>query len=429
MVKTNSIDSSLTSSPSENNNLRALLVSKLAGLCMITLGLFGGSLLYTNQLMPIPTIGNVIVGSIIGYITSGLLLSYLSKYPGNRLQSYLIPITTIVFLLLLVAFLFSRIEYSRYALAIALPLTYLSLYLEQTIFQRITGGVYAVVPIGFYQPLIDANHKKFKLIDGISDHNINQFKGIIVDKNEKLPDIWQRYIANALANDINVLDTVHAFESMTGKSPLDHYGEIASSDITPKKLTLFSKRIIESALILLTSPITAFIVLITAIVIKLESKGPAFFIQKRVGRGGREFDMYKLRSMCTESEKDGARFASKGDARITRVGHIIRKTRIDELPQFLNVLKGDMALIGPRPEQATFVKQFEIDIPLYSYRHVVRPGITGWAQVTHGYAANEDETREKLAHDFFYVKNLSLWLDLDIIFKTIKTMITGFGAR
>ena len=115
--------------------------------------------------------------------------------------------------------------------------------------------------------------------------------------------------------------------------------------------------------------------------------------------------------------------------RVTRVGKFIRKTRIDELPQFINVLKGDMSLIGPRPEQRAFVDQFEIDIPFYTYRHVVRPGITGWAQVTQGYAASEDETRIKLEHDFYYIKNFSLWLDILIVFKTIRTMLTGFGAR
>ena len=166
-----------------------------------------------------------------------------------------------------------------------------------------------------------------------------------------------------------------------------------------------------------------------AIAIKLESKGPAFFIQRRVGQGGKEFNMIKLRSMCLNSEVNGAQFAGEDDPRITRIGKFIRKVRIDEIPQFMNVLKGEMALIGPRPEQQAFVKEFEQKIPLYTYRHVVKPGITGWAQVTHGYADDEDSTKEKLAHDFYYVKNLSLWLDIMVIVKTIKTMISGFGAR
>jgi len=133
--------------------------------------------------------------------------------------------------------------------------------------------------------------------------------------------------------------------------------------------------------------------------------------------------------MCQDSEKSGAQFAQANDMRVTRVGKFIRKTRIDELPQFFNILKGDMSLIGPRPEQRTFVEQFEKEIPFYAYRHVVRPGITGWAQVTQGYAADADETRIKLEHDFYYIKNFSLWLDILIVLKTIRTMLTGFGAR
>ena len=169
--------------------------------------------------------------------------------------------------------------------------------------------------------------------------------------------------------------------------------------------------------------------LITGIVIKLESDGPMFFIQERVGQGNKDFKVYKLRSMCKDSEKDGAQFAQADDMRITRVGHFIRKTRLDEIPQFINVLKGDMSLIGPRPEQRAFVNQFEEEIPFYSYRHVVKPGITGWAQVVHGYAADADDTRVKIEHDFYYIKHFSLWLDILIVVKTIRTILTGFGAR
>lgn len=153
------------------------------------------------------------------------------------------------------------------------------------------------------------------------------------------------------------------------------------------------------------------------------------FLQRRVGQFGKEFTIYKFRSMCKDSEKNGAKFASAGDMRVTRIGKFIRKTRIDELPQFFNVLKGDMALIGPRPEQKAFVDKFEDVIPFYSYRHVVKPGITGWAQVVHGYAADVGETQVKIEHDFYYIKNFSFGLDVLIVMKTIYTMVTGFGAR
>jgi len=133
--------------------------------------------------------------------------------------------------------------------------------------------------------------------------------------------------------------------------------------------------------------------------------------------------------MTHRASEERARFAKTGDQRVTRVGTVIRKFRLDELPQFWNILVGDMSLIGPRPEQVGFVEQFERDIPYYSYRHLVRPGVTGWAQVNHGYAADHEETRKKLEHDLYYVKHFSFWLDLLIAFKTVGTIFTGFGAR
>ncbi len=167
----------------------------------------------------------------------------------------------------------------------------------------------------------------------------------------------------------------------------------------------------------------------TAIAVKLDSPGPALFIQNRVGQGNKDYKIYKFRSMCRDSEKDGAKLAQSDDMRVTRVGKIIRKTRLDELPQFFNVIKGDMSLIGPRPEQRAFVEQFDEEIPFYTYRHVVKPGITGWAQVVQGYASDADDTRIKIQHDFYYIKHFSLWLDILILFKTIKTILTGFGAK
>ncbi|WP_305838902.1 sugar transferase [Photobacterium leiognathi] len=168
---------------------------------------------------------------------------------------------------------------------------------------------------------------------------------------------------------------------------------------------------------------------ITAILIKLENPGPAMFIQERVGQGGKVFRIYKFRSMTVKEAGAEDKFATQEQARVTKVGKIIRKVRIDELPQFFNVLKGDMSLIGPRPEQDSFVKQFEQEIPFYGYRHMVKPGITGWAQVVQGYADDTESTTEKLAFDLYYIKNLSFWLDVNIVFKTIRTMLTGFGAK
>ena len=151
-------------------------------------------------------------------------------------------------------------------------------------------------------------------------------------------------------------------------------------------------------------------------------------MQPRMGFNGRWFDVIKFRSMNVNQQ--GSHFTEVDeDHRITKVGQFIRRYRLDELPQFWNVLKGEMSLIGPRPESAELARWYDQEVPFFAYRHVVRPGISGWAQVMHGYAAGVDDMKDKLAYDFYYIKHFSLWLDLLIWYKTIRTVLTGFGAR
>jgi sugar transferase (PEP-CTERM system associated) len=180
------------------------------------------------------------------------------------------------------------------------------------------------------------------------------------------------------------------------------------------------------ALILVSAPA----MVLTAIMIKLESRGPVFYRQERVGANGKTFNVTKFRSMRTDAEKDGKPvWAAAKDSRVTRVGHIIRRTRIDELPQLFNVLKGDMSLVGPRPERPYFVEQLKQEIPYYSVRHSIKPGVTGWAQVKYQYGSTVEDSAEKLQYDLYYVKNHSLFLDFVVLFETVGVVLTGKGAR
>jgi exopolysaccharide biosynthesis polyprenyl glycosylphosphotransferase len=192
------------------------------------------------------------------------------------------------------------------------------------------------------------------------------------------------------------------------------------------KLYPYIKRFFDVLLSLLALPIAIPIILICAVIIKLETPGPAFFLQERVGLHGKYFKVIKLRSMGVNAEKNGAQWAKKNDPRVTKIGAFIRKTRIDELPQLFNVLKGEMSLIGPRPERPIFTAKFNEEIPGFIDRLQVKPGITGWAQVNGGY---DITPREKLELDRYYITNMSFLLDLKIILKTIKVCITGDGAR
>lgn len=194
-----------------------------------------------------------------------------------------------------------------------------------------------------------------------------------------------------------------------------------------KRFYLQQKRLLDVGAAMLLLVLTLPVWLLTALAIRLESAGPVFFRQRRTGLFNQEFDIIKFRSMSVDAEKNGARWASKNDRRVTRVGRFIRKTRIDELPQLINVLRGEMSLIGPRPEREVFIRDLEKQIPFYRFRHMVRPGITGLAQVRHTYGASVEDAMCKHRHDIYYLKHQSLWMDLKILLQTIRIVVTGQG--
>ena len=183
--------------------------------------------------------------------------------------------------------------------------------------------------------------------------------------------------------------------------------------------------IASSLLLVLTAPV----IVIFALLVKLDSRGPAFFRQVRVGLYGQPFELIKLRSMRTDAEAAGAQWASKDDPRVTRIGRFIRKTRIDELPQTWSVLKGEMSFVGPRPERPEFVSGLEEELPYYAERHMVKPGITGWAQINYPYGASMEDSRHKLEYDLYYAKNYTPFLDLLILLQTIRVVLWHEGAR
>ncbi|MDA1779226.1 MULTISPECIES: exopolysaccharide biosynthesis polyprenyl glycosylphosphotransferase [unclassified Bacillus cereus group] len=188
----------------------------------------------------------------------------------------------------------------------------------------------------------------------------------------------------------------------------------------------FIKRCLEIIFSLLLLILTSPLILCIGILVKMESPGPIFYKQERIGTGNKPFMILKIRSMRNDAEKKGPQWANQNDPRVTKIGAFIRKTRIDELPQLINVLKGDMAIIGPRPERKIFIDQFEKEIPDFQMRILVKPGLTGWAQINGGY---DITPREKFELDMYYIENESLKLDVLIFIKTIKVVFTGNGAR
>ncbi|WP_445776037.1 exopolysaccharide biosynthesis polyprenyl glycosylphosphotransferase [Shewanella sp.] len=197
--------------------------------------------------------------------------------------------------------------------------------------------------------------------------------------------------------------------------------------ILSTKRTQYAKRAVDIFSALLLSIVALPIGLLTALAIKLESPGGVFYKQKRTGQYNEEFEVIKFRSMRNDAEKAGAQWASKNDARVTKVGNFIRKTRIDELPQIINIFKGEMSIVGPRPEREVFIKELEKEIAYYRFRHAVKPGVTGLAQVCYPYGASVEDAVWKHKYDIYYIKHHSTWLDIKILFKTVKVVLFGMG--
>ena len=276
-----------------------------------------------------------------------------------------------------------------------------------------------------------------KIIDGF-DHICDlaeeeKVDSIIVALDEKRGVFPYKQLLNCKVRGINIIDGESFYERICGKLLVERINPswlIFSEGFQKSRLVKISKRLVDlvasAILLIIFSPIA----LITAIAIKLDSPGPILFSQERVGENGKVFKIFKFRSMRADAEKQtGPVWATEDDPRITRVGRIIRKLRIDEIPQLLNVFKGDMSFVGPRPERPYFVEQLRKKIRYYDERFTVKPGITGWAQIKYPYGASEKDALEKLKYDLYYIKNMSLVMDLVVIFHTAKIVLLGRGAR
>lgn len=277
---------------------------------------------------------------------------------------------------------------------------------------------------------------------------------VVAITHEKSPDLVSA-LTDLSFNGCQVVDMPSLFENLAGKVPTGHISDAWFLFHSLNKSKVYSrhcKRLLDLVIAAAGLALTWPLFLCLALAIKLDSQGPVFYLQERLGKEGKPFRIIKFRSMIEEAESLGACWAAEQDPRITRVGRFLRRWRLDELPQLINVLKGEMSFVGPRPEREVFIREFQESvpqyrpgrragdppgtqvlcgyreqIPYYSYRLIVRPGITGWAQVMHHYTASMEETKEKLQYDLYYIKNMGLLLDLIIFLKTIRIVLFGRG--
>ena len=264
-------------------------------------------------------------------------------------------------------------------------------------------------------------------------YNTKKFD-VLVDFTDKLlrdPKITEKLLQYKLEG-LQYYNYLEFYETYENKLPISHLSpqwflENTGFEIYHNNFNLKAKRLLDLLFALLIGIFAAPVIVLAAIIVKLESKGPVFFIQERIGEGNKKFNIVKFRSMTTDAEKDGPQWASKNDNRVTKFGKIMRATRIDELPQLWNVLRGEMSFVGPRPEREYFIQQLEKEIPYYNLRHTVKPGLTGWAQVMYPYGASVEDAYRKLQYDLYYIKHHSIPFDVKVLLKTVTIVIFGKG--
>ena len=365
------------------------------------------------------------LGLSASFLISSLGAAYLARISVWKVTAQILPLwfsTTVLMGLLLLLF---RLDYSNIFILISWPSGLILLIL---LGQHLSGQQkikIAMTPATQNQYDSDGD---IIVLDSttLEPPNIDAF---VATPEEITSPAFASLMEQLAIRKIPILTDTIYHEQITGRIDLDRLDAIDFIQLRPLRRYMLLKRFFDVIIALIGIVLALPLMLIVALMITIESRGGVIFTQQRIGEGGKEFTMYKFRSMRQDAEASGAKFATTNDSRITSFGRFLRKFRIDELPQLINVLNGSMSLIGPRPEQKVFVDELAKNVPFYSYRHTVRPGITGWAQVMQGYADDVSSNSIKLSYDLFYIKNQSLMMDFVIFFKTIKTILTGFGAR
>lgn len=392
---------------------------------------FPAFLLFSNLIFSGQVESSLIYSVIASFSAVFFILwgsAYFSRYLAQQSVYVLSLLLSMIVVMMGLVFLIFRLPYSIYYLFFSTILLVAFSFFSQSILQAISRQTIGYIPAGRTCELIGIDDVKWiNLQDNQKEYHY--LNAVVADFSDKsVQNDWVKTLAKISIQGVPVYNVIQAKELLTGRIAISHLYENDLGSLKLSPIYKACKRLMDIFFVLSLLPLVLPIIIITAIAIKMDSEGDIIFTQKRVGVGGKVFTMYKFRSMTVDAKYQNTLMTQKNDMRITKVGRIIRKLRIDELPQFINILKGDMSLIGPRPELPNMVEKQEQEIPFYIYRHLVKPGLSGWAQVTQG-SDHVENIAEKLEYDFYYIKNASISLDLLIIIKTIQTILTGFGAR
>jgi lipopolysaccharide/colanic/teichoic acid biosynthesis glycosyltransferase len=342
----------------------------------------------------------------------------------DRLREAVVS-TAVMFGAYALVIIFGRLYFTRSILATVIPIT-LAISLLVIWLRNRRDGVKAVV----VAPLVKAVPESLGKVDAVADPSTDfrPYDLILVDLHAPVSAEWAAALSRGMLCGCRIRHIEEHLEELCGAVSIAHF-ELEHLPSTDHASYIQIKRLIDIVGVLILAPIAALLVMLAAVAIVLSSGWPAFFIRPRVGLGGSHFNMWKLRTMRPASPEEGEKEAVPGDARVTAIGRLLRRARIDELPQLWNVLKGDMSLIGPRPEAVAFHESYVAVEPKFAYRCFVRPGITGWAQVNAPPSTNADEAVYKARFDLYYIKRQSLSLDVQIGIRTLWTIVHGGGAR
>ncbi len=369
-----------------------------------------------------------IIGNLIAFLLGFYIYRKVAAFPGVRATSSIIPAFAVAYGSVSALFFVMRLEYRVGELAISFMTAIAFFYAVAFLMRRVRRASIAVIPGGRSEQLLTLPHVDWALMQ--SPQQAIAGMPLVADFRSDLSDGWLRLVTEEALAGRDVYNFKQVFESMTGRVQIDHISENMFGTLTPNEIWSSAKRYCDSIAALAILIGASWLMLVVALIIRLESRGPALFSQMRVGVGARPFRIYKFRTMRQLTPEEEADNSHHHDAdRITRFGRFLRRSRIDELPQLFNILKGEMSWIGPRPEALSLSATYAEHLPFYHYRHVVRPGITGWAQVNQGHVVGIEDADLKLQYDFFYIKNFSLWLDILVCLRTLRVILTGTGAR
>ena len=374
---------------------------------------------------------NALAGNALAVVIAFWMRLSIETYPGIRSSYVILPAALTGHGIMVVILLATRLPYDRVALGAGISLHvlwnyFVYFYAEHQIRRRI-----AIVPFGAVTRLKEIEAVEWMVMKRPRLSDSARCHAIVADFSANLPAEWEAFLADAALAGRIVYQVKQLSESLTGRVELQHLSENSFGSLLPARGYFHLKAGADFLFALLMLPILLPLMAGIALAVRMDSEGPIFFRQARIGHAGRRITVHKFRTMRPVSVEDERRAAitAQADDRITKVGAFLRRTRLDELPQVFNILKFEMSWIGPRPEAEVLSIWYTSELPFYRYRHVVKPGISGWAQVNQGHVAEVEEVHRKLQYDFYYIKYFSPWLDLLIVFRTIKTVLTGFGSR